>query len=54
MEVELQPTVFYRRQKECFENGAAAFRPQAATTIRPKRNALGLEKIHARVKSCRS
>jgi transposase-like protein len=24
----LQPTVFYRWQKEFFENGAAAFRPQ--------------------------
>src|SRR5438094_4740732 len=25
----LQPTVFYRRQKELFENGAAAFQPKA-------------------------
>src|SRR5260370_10421089 len=25
----LQPTVFYRWQKECFGNGAAAFRPKA-------------------------
>ena len=24
-ELNLQPTVFYRWQKECFENGAAAF-----------------------------
>jgi transposase len=34
-EVGLQPTVFYRRQKEFFENGAAAFQ----TTERPRRQA---------------
>ena len=28
-EVGLQPTVFYRWQKEFFENGAAAFQPKA-------------------------
>ena len=28
-EVGLQPTVFYRRQKEFFENGAAAFEQKA-------------------------
>ena len=28
-EVELQPTVFYRWQKEFFENGAAAFEQKA-------------------------
>src|SRR6266481_8181510 len=28
-EVGLQPTVFYRWQKEFFENGAAAFEPKA-------------------------
>jgi len=27
-ELGLQPTVFYRWQKELFENGAAAFQPQ--------------------------
>ena len=27
-ELDLQPTVFYRWQKEFFENGAAAFQPQ--------------------------
>ncbi len=27
-ELSLQPTVFYRWQKEFFENGAAAFQPQ--------------------------
>jgi len=31
----LQPTVFYRRQKEFFENGAAAFQQ----TARPKHSA---------------
>jgi transposase-like protein len=42
----LQPTVFYRWQKEFFENGAAAFQqrsrnnhqPEAATTISLNRN----------------
>jgi transposase-like protein len=28
-ELGLRPTVFYRWQKEFFENGAAAFRPKA-------------------------
>jgi len=30
-EVGLQPTVFYRWQKECFENGAAAFEQKRPT-----------------------
>jgi transposase-like protein len=30
-ELGLQPTVFYRWQKEFFENGAAAFQQQKAT-----------------------
>jgi hypothetical protein len=30
-ELELQPTVFYRWQKEFFENGAAAFQKMART-----------------------
>ncbi len=34
-ELELQPTVFYRWQKEFFENGAAAFQ----STERPRRQA---------------
>src|SRR6266702_4131083 len=34
-ELSLQPTVFYRWQKEFFENGAAAFQ----TTERPRRQA---------------
>ena len=34
-ELGLQPTVFYRWQKEFFENGAAAFEQQA----RPKQSA---------------
>jgi transposase len=28
-ELDLQPTVFYRWQKEFFENGAAAFQPKS-------------------------
>ncbi len=30
-ELGLQPTVFYRRQKELFENGAAAFQIKGGT-----------------------
>jgi transposase len=30
-ELGLQPTVFYRWQKEFFENGAAAFQPKGRT-----------------------
>ena len=33
-ELSLQPTVFYRWQKEFFENGAAAFQPKT----RPNRS----------------
>ena len=33
-ELGLQPTVFYRWQKEFFENGAAAFRKKALTKPR--------------------
>ena len=39
-EMGLQPTVFYRWQKEFFENGAAAFQPKA----RPNHQA-GQERI---------
>ena len=38
-ELGLQPTVFYRWQKEFFENGAAAFQARAARTTKPNRNA---------------
>jgi transposase len=31
----LQPTVFYRWQKEFFENGAAAFQPKARVGLQP-------------------
>ena len=38
-ELGLQPTVFYRWQKEFFENGAAAFQTKArAEPRRPNRN----------------
>jgi transposase len=36
----LQPTVFYRWQKEFFENGTAAFQPKGGPTIPPSRNEL--------------
>jgi transposase-like protein len=35
-ELELQPTVFYRWQKEFFENGAAAFQQRGRTSRRPE------------------
>ena len=39
-ELGLQPTVFYRWQKEFFENGAAAFQAKGAPISRPSRSAL--------------
>ena len=35
-EAGLQPTVFYRWQKEFFENGAAAFQTKARTDHQPQ------------------
>ena len=35
-EVGLQPTVFYRWQKELFENGAAAFQAKAPSHHQPQ------------------
>ena len=35
-ELALQPTVFYRRQKEFFENGAAAFQTSNRRSRRPE------------------
>ena len=35
-EVGLQPTVFYRWQKEFFENGAAAFQTKARANHQPE------------------
>ena len=37
-ELGLKPTVFYRWQKEFFENGAAAFRLRAVRTSKPDNN----------------
>jgi transposase-like protein len=37
-ELGLQPTVFYRRQKEFFENGAAAFEQKARPNHSPTRS----------------
>jgi len=34
-EVGLQPAVFYRWQKELFENGAAAFQPKTRASRQP-------------------
>ena len=41
-ELGLQPTVFYRWQKEFFENGAAAFQTQERPAARRRRNRNGL------------
>jgi transposase-like protein len=35
-EAGLQPTVFYRWQKEFFENGAAAFQTKARSNAQPE------------------
>ena len=35
-DLSLQPTVFYRWQKEFFENGAAAFQTKARTSHQPE------------------
>jgi len=35
-ELGLQPTVFYRWQKEFFENGSAAFRTKARPNVQPE------------------
>lgn len=37
-ELGLQPTVFYRWQKELFENGAAAFQGKSRQIIKPNSN----------------
>ena len=37
-EFGLQPTVFYRWQREFFENGAAAFEPKGQPTTQPTRS----------------
>ena len=39
-ELGLQPTVLYRRQKEFFENGAAAFQTQGAVQPQPQQERL--------------
>jgi transposase len=40
----LQPTVFYRWQKEFFENGAAAFQQRRRTNHQPKQERIAYEK----------
>jgi len=40
-ELGLRPTVFYRWQKEFFENGAAAFQPK----VRPNHSSVEQERI---------
>jgi len=39
--VGLQPTVFYRRQKEFFENGAAAFEQKRPTNHSAEQERIG-------------
>jgi len=40
-EMGLQPTVFYRWQKEFFENGAAAFQQRGRTNHQPEQERIG-------------
>jgi transposase-like protein len=47
-EVELQPTVFYRWQKEFFENGAAAFEQKRPTNHSAERIAYLQKKIQTK------
>ena len=42
-ELGLQPTVFYRWQKEFFENGAAAFERKARWNGKPSKKGTGFE-----------
>ena len=45
-EYDLQPTVFYRWQKQFFENGASALKPtQSAANL--QQIAFGKKKLHA-------
>ncbi len=45
----LQPNVFYRRQKEFFENGVAAFQPK--NRRRPARERQRIEKLEKKIRS---
>ena len=49
-ELGLQPTVFYRWQKEFFENGAAAFQSRNVPTARWRRSRSGLSSWRRRCK----
>lgn len=46
----LQPTVFYRWQKELFENGAVAFQPKARVGLQPEQGRIEYleKKVQAR------
>jgi len=49
-ELGLQPTVFYRWQKEFFENGAAAFQTKARSSHQPEQERIEYltKKIHTK------
>lgn len=48
-EVGLQPTLFYRWQKEFFENAAAAFQPKGRG--RPARERQRIEKLEKKIRT---
>ena len=48
-ELRLQPTVFYRWQKELFENGAAAFQKKALT--KPRAEQIRIEYLEKKIRT---
>ncbi len=48
-ELALQPTVFYRWQKEFFENGAAAFQTKKRGSRRPEQERI--ERLEKRIQT---
>ena len=49
-ELDLQPTVFYRWQKEFFENGAAAFQAKARQRRQPEQERIARLEQKIRIK----
>ena len=50
-ELGLQPTVFYRWQKEFFENGAAAFQPQERPNRQPEQKQKRIEYLDKKIQT---
>ena len=49
VEYHLQPTVFYRWQKEFFENGASAFQKESSNELRVERKRV--EQLEAKLRN---